>query len=259
MTSLLKAEMLKLRTTRTFAALVGAALALSLLVVVLTALLVDDFTAEDVRNLFTADFTGLFIMLLGVMGMAGEWRHKTITGTILAAPDRLRLLAAKTLSYAAAGALLSLIVTLTIMLVGTIILAARGEVTIGLGDLLDVLWRNLLVAALVGALGVGLGALIRNQVVAIIGVLILGFVVEPALFGLAPDVARFGPTQGAPGGIIDANPFGDSSDNSLLAPGIARHAALFSRSFSQCRRASRRTRRRLPILIVGSSPLLIRS
>jgi ABC-2 type transport system permease protein len=221
MTSLLRAEMLKLRTTRTFAALVGAALALSLLVVVLTALLNKDFQPGDVRDLFTADFTGLFIMLLGVMGMAGEWRHKTITGTVLAAPDRLRLLAAKSLAYAAAGALLSLIVTLTIMLVGTIILSARGFETAPLSDLVDVLWRNLLVAALVGALGVGVGAVVRNQVVAIIGVLIFGFVLEPALFGLLPEVARFGPTQGAPAGIQDINPFGDQEDNILLAPGLA--------------------------------------
>ena len=48
------------------------------------------------RELFTADFSGLFILLLGVMGMAGEWRHRTITSSVLAAPDRLRLLAAKT-------------------------------------------------------------------------------------------------------------------------------------------------------------------
>jgi hypothetical protein len=188
---------------------------------VLTALLGDNFTSVDVRNLFTADFTGLFIMLLGVIGMAGEWRHKTITGTVLAAPDRLRLLAAKSLSYAAAGVVLSLIVTLTIMLIGTIILSMRGFDTAPLVDLADVLWRNLLVAALVGALGVGVGALIRNQVVAIIGVLILGFVVEPALFGLVPEVARYGPTAGAPSGIIDVNPFGEPDDNTLLAPGIA--------------------------------------
>jgi ABC-2 type transport system permease protein len=222
MSSLLRAELLKLRTTRTFVALVGAALALSLLVIVLTTLLQDRFTAEDVRNLFFADFTGLFIMLLGVIGMAGEWRHRTITSTVLAAPDRLRLLAAKTLSYAAAGAVLSLIVTLTIMAVGTIILSIRGFDTAPISDLADVLWRNLVVAALVGALGVGVGAVIRNQVVAIVGVLFLGFVLEPALFGLLPEVGRFGPTQGAPSGIIDVSPFGESGeDDNLLAPIVA--------------------------------------
>jgi ABC-2 type transport system permease protein len=217
---LLRAELLKLRTTRTFAALVGATLALSLLVVVLTGVLSDRISPQDARDLFTADFTGLFIMLLGVIGMAGEWRHRTITGTVLAAPDRLRLLGAKMLAYAAAGVVLSLIVTATIMVVGTIILSARGFDTVALSDLLDVLWRNLLVAALVGALGVGIGGLVRNQVVAIIAVLILGFVIEPALFGLAPDVARFAPTQGAPAGIQDIQPFGDDSDP-LLSPALA--------------------------------------
>ena len=220
MSSLLRAELLKLRTTRTFVALVGVTLALSLLVVVLTALLSETVAPEEARDLFSADFTGLFIMLLGVIGMAGEWRHRTITSTVLAAPDRLRLMGAKMLAYAAAGVVLSLIVTLTIMLVGTIILSSRGFDTAGFFDLADVLWRNLLVAALVGALGVGIGALVGNQVVAIIGVLVLGFVVEPALFGLAPDVARFGPTQGAPAGIQDIEFFGDDS-NPPLSPAVA--------------------------------------
>jgi ABC-2 type transport system permease protein len=221
MSALLEAELLKLRTTRTFVALVAASLALSLLVVVLVSILGSDFTEEDVRNLFTADFTGLFIILLGVIGMAGEWRHHTITSTVLAAPDRIKLLAAKMLSYAAAGALLSLIVTLTIMLVGTVILSLRGEVTAEVSDLVDVLWRNLLVAALVGALGVGIGAIVRNQIVAIIGVLFVAFVLEPTLMAFAEDVGRFGPTQGAPGGIIQVAGFDGEETDFLLSPGVA--------------------------------------
>jgi len=219
--ALLQAELLKLRTTRTFIALVAASLALSLVVVVLVSILGDDFTEQDVRNLFTADFTGLFIILLGVIGMAGEWRHRTITSTVLAAPDRIKLLGAKMLSYAAAGALLSLIVTLTIMLVGTIILSVRGEETAALSDLVDVLWRNLLVATLVGALGVGIGAVVRNQIAAIVGVLFIAFVLEPTLIGLAEDYGKFGPTQGAPSGIIQVAGFDGEDTDYLLAPGVA--------------------------------------
>jgi ABC-2 type transport system permease protein len=221
MSALLQAELLKLRTTRTFVALVGASLALSLLVVVLFSILGDNFTEDDVRNLFTADFTGLFITLLGVIGMAGEWRHRTITSTVLAAPDRIKLLTAKMLSYAAAGALLSLIVTVTIMFVGTIILSLRDEQTAGFADLVDVLWRNLLVAALVGALGVGIGAVLRNQVVAIVGVLFVAFVLEPTLIGLVPEVGRFAPLQGAPGGIIQVAGFDGEDTDFLLSPGVA--------------------------------------
>lgn len=152
------------------------------------------------------------------MGMAGEWRHRTITSTVLAAPHRLLLLAAKTLSYAVAGAVLSLIVTVTIMAAGTLTLSAGGDTTLGVADLADVLWRNLAVAALLGALGVGIGGLVRNQVAAIIGLLVFGFALEPAILELAPKVGRFGPTSGAPNGVLGIDPF-DGGDP--LAPGIA--------------------------------------
>jgi ABC-2 type transport system permease protein len=219
MRALLRGELLKLRTTRTFAALAGVTLTLSLVVLVLFATLQNDISEEDARSLFYSDFTGLFIALLGVMGMAGEWRHRTITSTVLAAPDRMRLLAAKTLSYAVAGAVLSLLVTVTLMIVGSVLLSAQGETTVPLVDLIDVLWRNLLVAALLGAFGVGVGGVIRNQVVALIGLLVLSFVVETTLWGVgAESVARFGPTQGLPGGIIE--PPGDDGED-LLAPGLA--------------------------------------
>ncbi|MEA2151692.1 MAG: type transport system permease protein [Solirubrobacteraceae bacterium] len=218
MSVLLRAELLKLRTTRTFAALVGSALLLTLTATVLMTALRKDLGEAEVKGIFAFDFTSLFILLLGVMGMAGEWRHRTITGTVLAAPDRLRLLAAKTLSYAAAGVLLSLIVTVMIMLVGTLILSARGIVTLGAADLLDVLWRNLVVAALLGALGVGLGGLLRNQVVAIVGIFVISFLVEPILFGFVPEVGRFAPFQTAPSAISKYSVFGGNDTSDLLAP-----------------------------------------
>ena len=218
MTALLQAEILKLRTTRTFVALVGSAVALSLLVVVLSTTLASSWKEDEVRDLFTADFTGLFILILGVIGMAGEWRHRTITSTVLAAPDRVRLLLAKVLAYACAGAVLSFIVTVTIMAVGSLILTGRDEVTVGLGDLADVLWRNLLVAAFLGALGVCIGALVRNQIAAIVGLLIFSFAIEPTVLGLADHVGKFGPTGGAPNGILAIETFDDSD---TLSPGIA--------------------------------------
>jgi ABC-2 type transport system permease protein len=219
MKALLEAELLKLRTTRTFFALVGSGLCLSLLILVLNTLLSDHFQEHDVRAAFAGDFTGLFILLLGAMGMAGEWRHKTITSTILAAPDRMRLIAAKTISYAVAGIVVSFIVTSSLMLVGTIILSARGETTLDVATLVDIIWRNLVVAAYLGAIGVAIGAIVRSQVAAIVGLLLYPFVVELTLFGLAPEVAKFSPFNGAPGGIVDVS-FDDSGDD-FLDPGIA--------------------------------------
>jgi ABC-2 type transport system permease protein len=218
--ALLRAELIKLRTTRTFVVLTAATLAISLLVVVLTTTIQDEWTEDDARDLFTTDFTGLFILLLGVMGMAGEWRHRTITSTVLAAPRRLRLLSAKTISYAVAGIAISLIVTVTIMAIGTLILSARNLPTAGLGDLADVLWRNLVVAAYLGAFGVCIGGLIRNQIVAIVGLLLLMFAIEPAVLGLAPEVGKFGPTLGAPNGFIGLEDvFGEGEEQ--LTPAVA--------------------------------------
>ena len=220
MSALLQAELLKLRTTRTFYVLVGSGLALSLALLVLNTLLTDDFSERDVRVAFAGDFTGIFILLLGAMGMAGEWRHKTITSTILASPDRLKLIAAKTISYAVAGMVVSFIVTASLMLVGTIILSARDQTTLDVATLVDIMWRNLVVAAYLGAIGVAIGAIVRNQVAAIVGLLMFPFVVELTLFGLVPEVAKFSPFNGAPGGIVDVSFDGGENDD-FLDPGVA--------------------------------------
>jgi ABC-type transport system involved in multi-copper enzyme maturation permease subunit len=219
MSALLRAELLKLRTTRTFFALIGSGLALSLALLLLNTLLTDNFTERDVRAAFAGDFTGLFILLLGAMGMAGEWRHRTITSTILAAPDRLRLIAAKTISYAVAGVVVSLVVTASLMLVGTIVLSARDQPTLDAATLVDIMWRNLVVAAYFGAIGVAIGAIVRSQVAAIIGLLLFPFMVELPLFGFAPGVARYSPINGAPSGIVDVS--FDGGDDDFLAPGVA--------------------------------------
>jgi ABC-2 type transport system permease protein len=216
MTRLLRAEVLKLRTTRTFATLAGCAVAASLLVMVLGTTLTNPHEV-DLRTLLLSNPGSIFVVLLGAVGITGEWRHRTIASSVLAAPDRVRLLTAKTLAYALASVVVSLVVTASIMLAGTLIVSGRGGATLGLVELADVLWRNLAVAGLLGALGVGMGALLRNQIVAVTALLILGLVLEPALVQLVPQVARFGPTVGAPSGILD---LGDATAP-LLGPGLA--------------------------------------
>jgi ABC-type transport system involved in multi-copper enzyme maturation permease subunit len=213
MSALLHAELLKLRTTRTFVAIVGSAAALSVALAVLGTTLGD---INDPRALFTNSSITYFIVLLGAVGMTGEWRHRTITSSLLAAPDRLRLLTAKALSYSVAGVVLSLLVSVATMSIGTLVLSARGEATLGAGGLADVLWRNLALAALLGPLGVAVGALLRNQIVTVVGSIVVAAALEPALFAAAPEVGRFGPLSGAPAGIL-----GDATTHGLLAPGLA--------------------------------------
>src|SRR5918999_1450989 len=99
------AELLKLRTTRTFYGLAGAALGVGMLIVVLVLALSDDpFDESDVRSLLsTAGGAGLLVMILGVVASAGEYRHGTIAWTLLVSPVRLLVAAGQALACALAG------------------------------------------------------------------------------------------------------------------------------------------------------------
>ncbi|MGH2800492.1 MAG: hypothetical protein ACRDM0_23070, partial [Thermoleophilaceae bacterium] len=81
------AELLKLRTTRTFWGLAGATLALVMLAVVLPLAIDSDFDESDVRSLLSsAGGSGLMMLVLGVVFGAGEYRHGTIAWTLLVTP-----------------------------------------------------------------------------------------------------------------------------------------------------------------------------
>jgi ABC-2 type transport system permease protein len=227
MTALLRAELIKLRTTRTFVALSAVAVGTSLLICVLVSVLSEPTQESVLADVFTADTSGLFIVILAIVGITGEWRHRTITSSLLAAPARLRFLAAKTLAFAAAGLVLSLLISITVAIVGMVILSARDLPTPELGDLLGQILRNAASAALLGAFGLALGTLIRNQPVAIVGVLLLSFVVEPTVLALAPEVGRFAPFSALTAAIQDipSENIG-AGDANLLSPGLAALALL---------------------------------
>ena len=206
MKPLLEAELIKLRTTRTFIALSGVAIGISLLITILIAS-IDHPTKDSVLNdVFQNDASTLFIMILAIVGITGEWRHRTITSSLLASPNRTRFLAAKTLAFAAAGALLSLAISVSLAIVGYAILEARGLPTPELSALLELLARNAGVAALLGAFGVGIGSLVRNQPVAIVGILIAAFVVDPLIAQFVPKVETFSPTGALPSAIQGVSP-----------------------------------------------------
>jgi ABC-2 type transport system permease protein len=228
MTALLQAELIKLRTTRTFLALTAAAVGTSLLITVLVAVLTEPSEQDVLTDVFSSDTSSLFITILAVVGITGEWRHHTITSSLLAAPDRLKFLTAKTIAFAAAGLVLSLLISIAVAVVGLAILTVRDLPTPDAGDLIDLLARNALVAALLGAFGVGIGALVRNQVVAVVGLLVLGFAVDPAVAALVPEVGRFSPFSALPIGITDLPPqdAGLPDDLEVLAPGLAALAML---------------------------------
>ena len=72
MTALLQAELLKLRTTRTFIAFAGLAVGTSLLIAGLVCLLTEPTQDSVLTDVFTADTSSLFIIILAVVGISGD-------------------------------------------------------------------------------------------------------------------------------------------------------------------------------------------
>lgn len=230
MIALLRAEIIKLRTTRTFYALAGVAVGLSLLITLLVATRTEPTRDSVLTDVFTNDVSSLFIMILGIVGITGEWRHRTITSSLLAMPDRVRFLGAKTLAFAAAGLLLAIAIAVATAVAGLAILESRDLPTPPISEIAEQGLRNAAVAALLGALGVAIGSLIRNQPTAIVFILLLAFVIDPLVVSLEPEYGRFSPTGALPLSIQDIDPEDvgfDGDDLDLLSPGAAA-AAMFA-------------------------------
>ena len=192
----IRAELLKLRTTRTTIALILAMIALILLFTLLDGLLTHAgglASRQDQRQLLSvSSFTAVFAALAGVLLVTSEYRYGTIRPTTLFNPARSRVLAAKAVAGALAGLAFGILGEAIGWAAGYATLDGRGiTVVLSSGDILLLTLGGLAGAALWGAIGAGLGAIIHNQIGAIITLLAWGLVVDDLLFGLAPSVGRF--------------------------------------------------------------------
>jgi ABC-2 type transport system permease protein len=198
---LIGAELLKLRTTRMVYGLLGALLvivAIANVAGVLATSAVELTGEENQSELFGAAASGIiFVLLLGVMLMAGEFRHGTITQTLLITPNRWQVLAAKLVAGAILGFVFGAIAELFSLLVGVPLLTLKG-VELALGDeAAELVFGTLLTTTLCAMLGVALGTLVRNQVVAIIAVFATLLIVEPIVAGSIesrwPEIPKYFP------------------------------------------------------------------
>jgi ABC-2 type transport system permease protein len=191
-TGLVASELLKLRTTRTFWALAGSTFGLILLIVVLSLVLDDELVDNEdtVRSLLTTgSLAGLLMLVLGAVVGAGEYRHGTIASTLLVTPDRLRAVGAQTLACAVGGFVVGLTASVLIAAIALPWLSANDAVLPDTGVTLRVILGNALYSGLAAALGVALGAALRNQVAAIVALLLFIFVLDPAISALGEDYA----------------------------------------------------------------------
>ena len=205
MTRLIRAEFTKLATTRLLygvAAAMAAFAALTVAANILDRQGAPPLAADSFPMLVGGPVTLLSgaALLLGILGMAGEFRHQTVTQTFLITPDRGRVVAAKLVAYPLAGIALALSILAFTAALATAWLAAKG-ITPSLLDvrLGRVLLGAVLAAGLCGLVGVGVAALVRNQVAALVGVVVWVLLVEGLLMSLlhAPSMARWLPSAAA--------------------------------------------------------------
>jgi len=161
-------------------------------------------TDEAIRTVYASSaFSGayIFAMILGITGMTGEYRYRTITPTFLATPRRPLVVVGKMTASLAVNLVYGIAALLAALVVGGAVIAARGY-DLGLGT--DRLWSSALLGVVAVALwtllGIGIGTLIRNQVAAVLVAIFVTFLLEPlATFVLAAndldDVVRWLPTN----------------------------------------------------------------
>lgn len=209
MTRLVRAELRKLFATRLWLWLLLAAMALGALFTSLTIAFSDGDTwthpldsPAGQRTIFASGQGAVapLMMVLGAVAITGEYRHRTATTTFLATPKRGRVLAAKLLAFALVPVGYALAVLGVITAVALPWLAAR-DITVELGGngIPGTMLGVIAAAVAFGLIGVGLGALIREQVATVVGVLIYLYVVEPVIAQIPAwtDWTRFLPGKSA--------------------------------------------------------------
>lgn len=165
----------------------------------------------------------IFPAILGALTVTSEFRHKTITPTLLAEPRRSLVLAAKLVTVLPYALMVAAAGVAGTVLGGAATLAAMGEPTF-LSD--SETWRAIVLSVVALTLwslvGVGFGAVLTNQVAAIVVLLVFTQFIEPLLrvllaqFQATEAVSRFLP--GAAGEAIVGESLYASSGLTELLP-----------------------------------------
>jgi hypothetical protein len=186
--ALLRGEMVKVRTTRTALGFATASLLLVLAWVLLSILAGDPSTLSQKRDALNISPLGLAIPLLlfGIVGATGEYRHRTIAPAVLIAPDRIRLPLARVLAYTLTAVILAAAMVIVALVIGVPLLSSKSGPDLASKDYARMIGGALIVAALTAALGTGIGVLVRNQVAGVVGTLIWVLILAP-LLGLIDD------------------------------------------------------------------------
>ena len=221
---LARAEARKLFTTRALPASFAAAIALTLVSVVLQAAVAGQqgtprlgSDASSYKLLKIGAVPCLVMLIIGILAAGGEFRHRTIVPVLLATPRPGRVFAVKVLVIAVAGAAFSAI-TFGAGL-GAIVAELSAHRLHHLPDGTGSLYAGTVIASTCfGMIGVALGALTRNTVGAIVAVIAWTTLVEMIILqAVAPGIEKWLPTHAA---IVLTTPPGTGHPVSTATAGL---------------------------------------
>jgi ABC-2 type transport system permease protein len=224
---LIRAEFRKLRTTQVWFWMLLLCIGLTALFVVgnIAGTSNDEELAQHVRDIMVSAsgaFTYVPIFVLGALAVTTEYRYQTITPTVLATPSRWALITAKLITYAVVGALYALVCLIIQLSMALPWLSAR-HVDVSLSHEKGPLLAAFAVLSLFALVGLGAGALLRNQIVAVsVGTIFI--LVLARLFLIIPGVKYvypYLPTGAVDSIVTDPHDIGNRVINHvhLISPG----------------------------------------
>jgi hypothetical protein len=199
--ALVRAELLKLRTVALPYWLLLTTLAFVLLGVVVTILtaglegapLQRDDPELLARAVASASGGNVIVLVLGILALTQEFRFGTATPSFLVTPRRGSVLAAKLVAVAVTGLVFAVISIVVALAVSWLVIAVRGDAPVFDATVVQVLLGVGLVMVLYGPIGVAVGALVRNQIAAVVAALAWTFIVEQLVVALWPEVGKWMP------------------------------------------------------------------
>jgi ABC-2 type transport system permease protein len=133
-----------------------------------------------------------FLIVLGAIAAAGEYRHRTISQRFLASPERRRVLLAKLATYALVAVGTAVAVTAVASVLGEAVASSKGY-TLDLGDGGLRMTAGIVVGTLLaGVLGVVVGSITRNPTTAMVAIFGV-WIAEKIIGGLLGDAAQYLP------------------------------------------------------------------
>lgn len=159
---------------------------------------------EQMRALYgSVGGSAVFALVLGILAITSEYRHQTITATLLATPKRGKVIAAKMAAASLLGALMGLLCMLVTLAEVGVGMLLKDLGAIHWGDFATISGGAILGFAVFAVLGVGFGSLVRNQIAAVVAALVWTMLVESLVVALWPWLGKWLP-GGALNGVLMA-------------------------------------------------------